>query len=186
MITLRDFGIGDTDYISKLNSNNAVLAAAVNQLQTYINGATGATASFGVLLGALFGRTFPARIGMDSYRATVNPDNVTLAITAGVVWKPTMQLLAVGSAPATLTLAGNDPGTYYVTVDAGGNPMLTVVNLDALYAVAWDGSAINALNPLAVEYPTAQELGNLLYSSKYNQTYPTLEARLAAIESLLP
>jgi hypothetical protein len=185
MITLKNFNIGDTDYINTLNSNNAVLAAAVNQLQTYFSGSTGASASFGVLLAALFGKTVPARIGVDSYRATVNDDNVTLAITGGVVWKPTMQLLAVGSDPATLTLAGNTAGTYYVTVDVGGNPAISTTNIDALYSVNWDGTVIIALTSLAAEYPTAQELGDLLHSSHFNQTYATLQARLDAIEAQL-
>jgi hypothetical protein len=186
MITLKNFSIGDTDYINTLNSNNAVLAAAVNQLQTYFSGSTGASASFGVLLAALFGKTVPVRIGMDSYRATVNADNVTLAITGGVMWKPTMQLLAVGSDPATLTLVGNAAGTYYVTVDTGGNPSISTTNIDALYSVDWDGAVITTLTSLAAAYPTAQELGNLLFSVRYQQTYTTLQARLDAIEAALP
>jgi hypothetical protein len=186
MITLKNFSIGDTDYISTLNGNNAVLVAAINQLQTYFSGSTGVTASFGVLLAALFGETVPARIGMDSYQATVNPDKVTLTITGGVVWKPTTQLLAVGTDPIVLTLVGSPLGTYYVSVDAGGNAMITTNSTDALYLVSWNGNAITALTDLAVQYPTAPELGNLLYSVRFNQTYATLQARLDAIEAALP
>jgi hypothetical protein len=186
MITLKNFSIGDTDYINTLNSNNAVLVAAVNQLQTYFSGSTGASASFGVLLAALFGKTTPARIGMDSFRVTMNPDNVSLTITEGIIWKPTMQLLAVGSDPATLTLVGNSAGTYYVTVDIGGNPAISATNLDALYSLEWSGTAITDVTSLAAAYPTAQELGNLLYSAKSHQTYSTLQERLDAIEAQLP
>lgn len=144
-ITLQDFANGDTDYVSKLNSNNTTLENAVGGLQTAIAGGMGAAISVGTLYQAMFG-TSTARIGAGSAVASISGQ--TVPVTAGYVWLATSGVV-VTTAGATLDLTGQPDDDYYIKVDVTGTPSFSTISTEALWSLNKAGTTLSALAQVA-------------------------------------
>jgi hypothetical protein len=180
-IELQLFATGDTDYIAKLNSNMETLEAIINAIQTSQGGASGA-----VTVGSFFTALFQEQtslIGMSSYYPTVNPvDPTTLDIAAGTAYKGTTQTVVTGI-ETSITFAGQSPGTYYIVIDAIGMPIRASDPLDAVYNVAWSGTAFGSIVRMAKVLYTVVEEDDARKSTTLNLGFSSLDLRLEAAET---
>lgn len=179
-IALQTFNTGDTDYIAKLNSNSHTVEEAINAM-LQANVAAGGAYTIGSFIDGLFnGET--SLIGIGSYAPTVSVTVATdLLVAPGTMYKATTsQVLSTIS--MTLPFAGLAAGTYYVTADGSGNAMRSSDPLDALYSVAWNGSAFGAILRVAKCLYTVQEEDGARKSAAMGLEFGSLDARLEAGE----
>jgi hypothetical protein len=179
-IELQLFATGDTDYIAKLNSNMQVLEDIINAIQTSQGGAGGA-----VTVGSFFTALFEeqtALIGMTSYVPTVSAvDPTILIVAAGTAYKGSTQAVVTGI-ETPINFAGQGPGTYYIVPDSVGAPLRTTDPLDAVYNVAWSGSAFGAIVRMAKVLYTVVEEDDARKSTVLNLGFASLDLRLEAAE----
>jgi Fe2+ transport system protein FeoA len=180
---LQNVTVGSTDYIERINGNNAVIVSNINSLLGLQTSQLTNGVSFYLLLGALFGNTVAVRVGLASYAIT--PSGSTIAVTAGAVWKPSLQQLVASSSPVTLDFSGQQAGTHYIVADAGGIPMIVDSSADSMYSVVWTGSGFGTITENSSVLLSAADQAGALKSTRYGQ-FSTLNARLTHIESLLP
>lgn len=179
-ITLNTYATGDTDYISKMNNDNNTITGAINTLQAATQ--TSAPATNTLFVSSVLGSS-PALIGASSYSPTASGS--TISFTAGTAWKPSSSSVVSTSTTTSVSLTGQAAGTYYIALDAGGQPSVTTSNSEAFFSVAWNGTSATGVTQLANYLMTAAEQQALKTSTTNNTTYPSLKARLEAIETLL-
>jgi hypothetical protein len=179
MVTLEDFTYADTNYLGKLNANNAALKAAVEALQAQVGGAAGSAVQLGKLLEALFGST-AAVIGSGSYACAIAGQTVTVA--AGYAWLPGSGAVVRLAAPGVVDLTGLADGTYYIKPDAAGAPVYSPSAADALFSVVKTGTALSSLTRLAA-IAWAQPDWTAAQNSSVLGAFTSLDARLEAIEA---
>jgi hypothetical protein len=182
-ITLQDFVSGDTDYISKMNANDATIAAAINSLQSAIvgmSGGAGSSATVAAFLDALFG-SVTTLIGAYSYKPTGSGSDLTVA--PGACYRASSLTVVQSIAPVVLSFTGLTAGTYYIAVDAIGSPIrLGVVDANQLYTVVWSGSAFSTITRVVKALYNATEEDDGRKSTEVGVDYPTLDIRLEGIE----
>lgn len=179
-VSLQSFASGDTDYISKLNNNNTVIAGALNTLQ----GASGAASAPAALLGfmsALMGIGQSGIIGVSSFTYTLSGTNFIL--TGGYAWDALDQTVVQGSA-TTLNFGPQASGTYFVCCSMAGVVSIQTSMLGAaLYAVVWSGSGFTSVTRIGQIVFSGSDETATLTSVTNSTTYLSLEARLEAIET---
>jgi hypothetical protein len=183
-ISLQDFATGDTNYIAKMNSNNDVLESAVDALQAATSGAAASTISVATAYNALFG-TAVALIGDDSYACSDAGGSPAgnLTVASGYCYRPSLDAVLSKTTSTTLGFNGQSAATYYVVIDATGNPTRDTSSTEAIYSIVWTGSAFGAITRLAnVVWGAADWLASQS-SSALSTTYTSLDDRLEAIET---
>jgi hypothetical protein len=181
-ISLQDYAAGDTNYVSKLNSNNDVLEAAISALQAAA-GSAGTTLSLIEAYGALFGQTV-AVIGADSYLPS-DAGSGELEVAAGYAYRPSLLAVVSQLAATTIDFTGQPAATYYIQVDSTGAPSRSDEVSEALYSVVWSGAAFGAIARLATIVWGAQDWIAAQDSTALGETYESLDDRLEAIEALV-
>jgi hypothetical protein len=182
-IELRTFASGDTDYISKLNSNVSTLTAAINGLQAQA-GAVGAGTplSTGAFLMSVFNNA-DGLIGVAAYKPVQSATTILVGI--GGMYLAASQTIVASYVPVTLNLIGQTPGTKYIVVDSGGFPTLqdTSSGSGAAYSIQWDGTSFSG-QPirLAPAFYDTIEAEASRKSTVLGTNYLTLDARLEAGE----
>jgi len=180
-IELQQFATGDTDYIAKLNSNMQTLEDIINAIQTTQGGASGA-----VTVGSFFTALFQEQtslIGMSSYVPTVSGvDATVLIVAAGTAYKGSTQTIVTGI-ETPIPFAGQAAATYYIAIDGVGAPLRATDPLDAVYSVAWSGSAFGAIIRLAKVLYTVVEEDDARKSTTLNLAFASLDLRLEAAET---
>ncbi len=181
-IALQSFAGADTNYVQKLNANNAVVVAAVNSLQAAILGSQGAGAA---LVSDLFDR--PGIVGAHSYWLDTENYDGTSEITIGRRPAPTVaygevdESVAWGNFNGTydrvsmvgdlvldaISITTALPKTIYIGVTANGAPQFfesdVVPNVVYLYAMTWDGVQLTnfcRLCAILPGYSTIQAIGS--------------------------
>lgn len=185
-ITLQDFASGDTNYVSKLNSNSDVIEAAIGGLQSLTSGAAFAGATLNTAYAALFGTTV-AVIGDDSYvcsDAGGSPSGY-LAVTSGYCYRPTLVAVLSKATASALGFAGQSAATYYVVIDSTGEPTFGLASTDAIYSVVWTGSTFGAITRLATIVWGAVDWIAAQSSTGLSGSYTSLDDRLEAIEAAI-
>mgnify|MGYP001573612140 CR=1 FL=1 len=142
-IDLQDFASGDTNYVLKLNANNALLEAFLTNLEAM--GAGSGVGSVGAAFRALFGES-ASLIGSPSYLPVGSGANLTVA--AGYCWRPTLDAVVSKITATVLNFTGVSAATWYITADATGTPIRTSSPTEAAYSVVWDGAAFGAITRL--------------------------------------
>jgi hypothetical protein len=181
MNDLQTFSNGDTNYISKHNSNYANIKAAIDALQANLAGQIAAAAGPGAAFVALFGLT-ASIIGVESYAMSGSGD--TLTVAAGFQWKPSIPTVVRNLAPATLSFTGLSAATYYIYADNTGAPVRsTTAGAEDLYSVVWTGSAFGAITRIAPIVWGAADDFAAQDSTALGATYTKLDDRLEAGET---
>jgi hypothetical protein len=179
-ITLQDFATGDTNYVSKFNSNNDVLEAAINALQELLGSAGALSLSLSGILEALFGTTV-AVVGAGSYACS--GASSTLTVQGGYCYRPSLTQLLSKAGSTPLSFSGLAAATYYVVIDATGTPTRTSDPAEAVYSIVWTGSAFGAITRLAnIAWGESDWLAAQV-SAALAASYTTLDARLEAGEA---
>jgi hypothetical protein len=177
-ITLRDFANGDTDYVAKLNANNAALADAIDALLAANGGSTGTLLSMGMLLLGLM-RSGVVRLGTDGFGYTIVGE--TLVMDGGDAWRGE-SVRVMQSLGGTLDFSTKTPGTWYIELADDGSLAIAASTVSAVYSVVWTGSAFGAITLLAQTLFSSADETSALFSVIKNVLYATLEARLESLE----
>lgn len=177
-LSLQRFSNGDTNYVSKHNSNADAIEAEASSVRTAMNSGIGAALSLGATLTALFGAS-PAVVGANSYKCT--GVGSTLTVAAGHAWLPVAGAVVARAASATLSFSGLAAATYYVSADVTGAPIRNDGPVDALYSVVWTGAAFGAITRLAAIVWGAADQVAAQDNTAMGATYETLDAALEAI-----
>lgn len=173
---------GDTNYVAKINGNDANTESAVNALEAnFASIVASTTAGSGAAFAAIFGAT-PAVINAASYGCTGSGTDLTVA--AGFAWKPISGVVVRNVAPVTLSFTGLTAATYYVSIDAAGSPSKSVTaGTEDFFSVVWTGSAFGTITRLAAIVGGALDDIAAQVSTALAGTYTTLDARLEAGET---
>ena len=180
MIPLQTFSAGDTDYIAKHNANYAAVRAAIEAIEALVAGASSGAASLPALLQALFGAN-TALIGAGSYACS--GAGSTLTVAAGFAWLAGSQIVVSKATTTALSFSGLAAATYYITVDATGTPVRSTSATDALYSVAWTGSAFGAITRVAAIAWAFDDWDRAKTSTALGASYDRLDDRLEAGET---
>lgn len=171
---------GDTNYVGKHNANYAAIASAIAQHSQALAGQAVSLISTPNALVAMFGDA-TALIGSDSYECAADGTDVT--VQPGLAWVYPSRLVALLTTPATISMSGRAAGTYYVIATATGAPDLVTAAGNALYAVAWNGAAITAVDRVAPIVWGAADFSASQSSDALAADYLRLDDRLEAGES---
>lgn len=192
VLELTDFAAPDTNYVQKLNANNAAIESAVNSLAAQISATSGDGA---VLLQDLFDR--PGIVGSSSYRLDLDAYDGGTSITIGRrpafdaakgesdvsilwglfggEWQRVSQTgdLVLNAA----TIISGLPKTIYVGVPSTGIAQLyedaVVANVVMLYSMCWDGFSLACFTRLAHLLPGYSLLQQMAGAPKMNQVFDT-------------
>lgn len=181
-ISFPSFANGDTNYVAKLNGNFTSIGSYLDGINKILSGSLGSVSSAINANTALFGATASV-IGAASYGCTGSSS--TLTVAAGFAWKPSLSTVVAATSSHTLDFSGQSAATYYIEVDGTGAPSRSATNSgEALYSVAWTGSAFGAITLLAaIVWGAADDIAAQV-STALGATYLTLDARLEASETL--
>lgn len=170
---------GELGYISKHNSNYAVIEGALNAILTQLTGSSSGATSLPAVLTVLFGAD-PAVVGAASYQTTIA--GLKLNVAGGSAWLPGMGAVVSSGATVQLDLTAAADGTYYVSADNLGVPLFRASSTDALYSVVKSGGALSSLTRVAkVAWAFSDWLA--AQSSSALGPFTSLDARLEAIEA---
>ena len=144
-MTVQTFANGDTNYVSKLNSNFAGLDASITTLLSQVGALVNNPNSTLPLMNALFGQSM-ALIDTGSYATTGNSS--TLSVAAGYAWLPTASAVVQKLTNTDFSFSGLSAGTYYVHIGADGTVTYNTTSTGGIYSVVWTGSAFGAITLL--------------------------------------
>lgn len=173
---------GETGYIGKHNSNYAAIQGHLNTLfgRLVMLGANDVTISFDAIFG-----TEVAFIGADSYAAEIDGEDLSQVLVGpGFCFKYSRHVAVLNPLPSTaLTLAGQEPGTYYISAAQTGSPQVVADATDALWSLEWDGAEVTELTRVARTVESPADLVATQHSTALDTDYPRLADRLEAIET---
>jgi hypothetical protein len=195
-ISLQNFATGDTDYISKLNTNNGAIQSAINLIlglqQTLGNTAVSAATFFPALFGTssvvFIGAMSPGNPTFLNYQAVTDPGGLPLFIVyPGYAWSPSTASIVKCTAINRIAYP-SAVGDYYIVLDASGNPFISTSSAGAIYSFSMitqgDGSLIPAsLIRVGLYFPCATDETASLTSDTNSKTFTTLDDRLEYIET---
>jgi hypothetical protein len=186
-ITLwKSYAVGETDYIARLNNNAEIIENALNQIFAQLTGQAG---SLAVPLGLqeIFDRR--GLIGAGSYDFTEGNllgSAYQFTVQPGAYWNA--GTFYQKSATSTLSLAGLAVGTYYLNLDAAGNPLVSpVADATTTRAFTWSGSAISdkTLAAGVAMLLSGDDYAHCLASVPRGKSFLKVADRLEEIEVLL-
>lgn len=183
----KTFSSGMTDYITRHNANYTLIENFCNLLAGLMPTAT-ATGTTASGLSEIFDRK--GVIGVDSYSfnegVLASPYN--LSVAAGGFWSGAAFL---SKATATsISLSGQATGTYYLYLDAAGNPAIaSMVQANTIYQFDWNSSTHTVSNKAlytgtAILFSGA-DYADMLTSTALGETFTSVADRLEFIESML-
>lgn len=176
-IDLATLDFGDINYLAKHNSNYDIIKSAIGSLQAATQGGASSVATAVTAFEGMFGTV--ALIGYGSYAASTGGSNLTLQ--PGYTWRNSFSKILQLVGAATLSFSGKAAATYYIEVDAGGQPNVVSTSVEPIYSVVWTGSAFGAITRLAAVFPNALDFHAALNSTAMGATYQTIDALLEAI-----
>ncbi|AQV94745.1 hypothetical protein BJN34_12730 [Cupriavidus necator] len=178
-IDLASLIFGDTNYIAKHNSNYSIIKAAVDALQAATQGGASSAATAVTAFEGMFGSV--ALIGYGSFATSTSGSDLTLQ--PGYTWRNSLSKVLQLVSAATLSFSGKSAATYYIEVDAGGQPNVVATSAEPIYSVVWTGSAFGTITRVAAVFPNAADFLAALASAALGATYGTLDERLEAGEA---
>lgn len=181
-IVLNRYAIAINDYISKMNEDNESLEIVINAILAQLGGQVMGALAVPSGLQQIFDRR--GLIGIGSY-SFANGAGASFSVAAGGYWSGT-QLFFKTSA-TTLSMTGKAAGTYYLNLDAAGNPSVSSSpDNTTSWQFSWDGTT-NISNKalfagVAVLF-SGSDFATCLISAARSRTYQSLAARLEDIET---
>lgn len=182
---------GMTDYIVKHNANYALIETNLNYLLGMVTGQAGGDISVPPGLKEVFDRK--GLIGIGSYGfngGTLTGPSYNLAVGAGAYWSgATGNFRSKGSA-SSISMSGQATGTYYVYLDASGNPAISnSVQVDTIWQFGWNSSthvvSAKALYAGVSILFDGDDYADQLTSAARNKSFTKVADRLEEIEQLL-
>lgn len=180
-IELQRFANGDTDYITKHNSNADLIEAAIEQLES-LAGNAGASSDLNVIgaFKALFGET-ASLIGADSYKPTIS--GTSLSVAGGYLWRPSDEKVVSWNTTTIISFVGVSTGTWYINTSSTGQPERSATITNAPYSVYWNGTTLsNVTLLLPIVWGAADDIAAQV-STALGATYTKLDERLEAGET---
>lgn len=171
---------GDTNYVSKHNSNLELIETAIASLELLSGGGSGGGVNTAAAFRALFGAS-ASLIGASSY--SCSGIGTTLTVQPGFCWRPTLDQVLYKATSTTISFSGVSAGTWYITVDVTGNPTRTNNITEAAYSVVWTGSAFGTITRLLPIVWGADDDVTAQSSAALGASYTSLDARLEAGET---
>ncbi len=173
------FATGDLNYVAKMDSDNLLIAAAINTLQAAV---ASSSVSSGPFLTALLG-VQTAFIGSTSY--THSETGTTMTLSAGWAWRPDIGQVVSKGVTSPLNFSGQSAGTYYIPLDAAGSPSISPTLTTPLYSVVWTGSAFGTITRMAPTVWNFEDWTLAQTSTALTKTFISLVARFEYDETLL-
>lgn len=185
------FVTGMTDYITKHNANYTLVETNLNYLLAMVAGQAGGDVSVPAGLKEIFDRQ--GLIGIDSYdfdEGTLTGPSYNLAVAAGAYWSGGSGNFRSKATASSISMAGQPTGTYYVYLDAAGNPAVSSsVQTDTIWQFAWDSvtyavSAKARYTGVSVLFD-GDDYADQLTSTARAKSFTKVADRLEEIEVLL-
>ena len=133
-ITLDTLAIGDVNYVSKHNSNYAVIKSAIDALQASLTAQTGAVTNYPSFALAMAG-AFVAKMQETDAVAT-DAGSAMLDISAGTVFHPSDSSMRTG-ALTTLDFTGQASDTYFTHLDKIGTWTFDTTGIDTVHTIVF-------------------------------------------------
>ena len=190
MQALNTFAAGDSNYIAKLNQDNAAIKAAIDALEALSGGSTNIQAAV-VPKGLKYIFDRKGIIGKASYKptaATLTGPNYSLTIASGGFWDGSA--LAYSDSNNSVSMSGKSTGTYYVTIDSSGLPAVyNTAGSGTVWQFSYNSSThvvsnVTLYTGVAVLFDGA-DYADALTSAQLGLTFQSLADRLEEIESRL-
>ncbi|SFM12824.1 hypothetical protein [Nitrosomonas communis] len=180
-LQLQRFINGDTNYITKHNSNLDLIEAAIAALELLAGNSTAASsANVAKAFQALFGVS-ASLIGAYSYKCTGSGNILT--VQPGFCWRPSLNAVVSKTTPTTISFSGVSASTWYITIDSSGTPIRTNSIAEAAYSVVWTGSAFGTITKLLnVVWGAADDVA-AQSSTVLGTSFTSLDSRLEASEN---
>ncbi|MGW8177404.1 MAG: hypothetical protein ACWGQW_01190 [bacterium] len=137
-VTILILSDGDTDYITRHNTNYNNLKVAVEALQAAIGGGTDPGASLAIAYDAMYGPA-NAVLGVGSYLPYQQAAH-TLRISTGFAYLTDTDNVVTKATTTDLDFSGQTTGTHYVVVDDTGVPSRSDTATGALYSVYYNSA----------------------------------------------
>jgi len=191
-ITLfKAFVAGMTNYITQHNANYALIEANLNYLFGMVTGQAGGDISVPPGLKEVFDRKGLIGIGSYGFNAgTLTGPSYNLSVAAGAYWSGATGSFRSKAAASSLSMSGQATGTYYVYLDASGNPLVSnSVQTDTIWQFAWN-SGTHVVSAKALYAGVSilfdgDDYADQLTSAARNKSFTKVADRLEAIEQLL-
>ncbi|MBU4354895.1 MAG: hypothetical protein KJ822_06055, partial [Proteobacteria bacterium] len=182
---------GMTDYIVKHNANYALVETNLNYLLGMVTGQAGGDISVPPGLKEVFDRQGLIGIGSYGFNAgTLTGPSYNLTVAAGAYWSGATGNFRSRATPTSISMSGQATGTYYVYLDASGNPVVGISALaDTVWQFAWNSSthvvSAKALFAGVSILFDGDDYADQLTSTARNKSFTKVADRLEAIEQLL-
>lgn len=187
-IQLQQFSPGDTNYISKHNSNVESLVNFLNAIDSALQNVTGGgsgLANSGNIGKATYGTSGMSFVGEDSFAYTVDDPSKLMTLQEGFCWDAYFGIMHHVTTVTELTFLNKTPGTYYIRFNGNSEPYIDTISQSAIYSVVWEGDSFGAVTQLAAITPTGPDITELNFSDYSGITYLTAKARLRATEKAI-
>lgn len=180
-ITLNRFATGDTNYVSKMNTNATIIEAAVNNLQLQVGTLTTGGGGNGGL-DEIYDRS--GIIGISSWEPTQISDT-DFSFTSGSVWLTNTRTRVQTVLDQSVTFVGKSINTYYFNVDPAGTVTIStaaIANGVPIYTVIWSNPGFSNLT-VNVPYLFYGDDYNRMLSSDTLGVFTLVADRLSAMEN---
>jgi hypothetical protein len=179
------FAVGMMDYITRHNSNYSLIEQTLNNLLALIGGQmSGSNAQVAQGLQWIFDRT--GVVGIESYDFPTGDVGTDIVVAAGAYWNAGTQTFLAKVSSSTISMSGQAAGTYYVILDASGNPSVsTTPGAATVRQFVWDGSSnvsAKALYSGVSILFSGYDYALMLVSATLGVSFQTVAARLENIE----
>jgi hypothetical protein len=186
------FVTGMTDYIAKHNANYSLIESTLNYLLGMSGGAGAGSFEVPPGLQQIFDRK--GLIGTGAYdfaEGTLTGPNYNLTVAAGAYWSGATGLYRSKATTSTISMMGQPTGTYYVYLDAAGNPMISDAESsdDIIWQFAWNVDthlvSSKALYAGVSVLFDGDDYADQLTSTARSKNFTKVADRLEEIEQLL-
>ncbi|RJR45461.1 MAG: hypothetical protein C4567_03135 [Deltaproteobacteria bacterium] len=176
---------GMTDYIERHQANYALIETTLNQILGQLTGQSGGLAvPYG--LQEIYDRK--GIIGRDSYdfaEGQLTGPDYNFQVGAGAYWGD--GAFYRKTAASTLSMAGKDTGTYYLNLDAAGNPLVSsAADVTTTRQFSWDAAthtvSTKALYPGVNILFDGDDYADLLTSAAKGKNFTRVADRLEELE----
>jgi hypothetical protein len=186
----KSFVAGMADYIARHNSNYTLIETTLNYLLELNTGQSGII-SVPAGLKEIFDRKGLIGIGSYSFDAgTLTGPSYNLAVAIGAYWSGTTGNFRSKSTASSLSMLGKATGTYYLYLDAAGNPAVSdSVQTDTIWQFAWNSST-HVVSAVVLYAGVSilldgDDYADMLTSAARAKTFTKVADRLEEIEVLL-
>lgn len=176
-ITLNQYSAGDTNYVTKLNSDMNNIAIAINSLEGQVATGGGGTTVAGI--DEIFDRD--GLIGVSSFILTT-VSNTHISLTSGSLWVLSTQTRARSTTTQQVNFVGKASGTYFVIVDtAGGASISTASSTLTVYSIVYRNPGFGSSERLVPILFNGDEYQRMLSSVTFG-SHTRVADRLSSIE----